>query len=357
MTILLAGDIGGTKTSLRLVESQPARTAKQPPIQTTLYENTYPSQNYPDLVPIVRQLLAEADEKLTQAFEIDAACFGIAGPVIHDTCELTNLSWSLNARTLEKQLNIPCVRLINDFAAIGYGVLGLAEADIHTLQAGELDSEAPIAVLGAGTGLGEAFLIPDATGYRVFPSEGSHADLPMQTELGLQLMRYLREKHDIDRVSIERVVSGMGIVAIYQFLRSRGNAPESPAMAELFQTWEQQIGHKNKTVDPAAMISKAAIAGTDPLSEETMTIFIRAYGAEAGNLALKLLPFGGLYVAGGIVTKNLPLMLKGDFMDSFLHKGRMTPLMQRIPVHLVLNSKVGLIGAALHAANLVCMKA
>ncbi|HEY9618204.1 MAG TPA: glucokinase [Microcoleaceae cyanobacterium] len=356
MTILLAGDIGGTKTSLRLVESQPARTAKQPPVQTTLYENTYPSQNYPDLVPIVQQLLMEAEQKLAEGFEIDAACFGIAGPVIHDTCELTNLSWSLNARTLEKQLNIPCVRLINDFAAIGYGVVGLAASDIHTLQVGEPDPEAPIAVLGAGTGLGEAFLIPEPTGYRVFPSEGSHADLPMQTELGLQLTRYLREKHGIDRVSIERVVSGMGIVSIYQFLRSRGTAPESPEMAELFNIWEQQIGYKDKTVDPAAMISKAAIAGTDPLCEETMTIFIRAYGAEAGNLALKLLPFGGLYVAGGIVTKNLPLMIKGDFMDSFLQKGRMTPLMQRIPVHLVLNSKVGLIGAALHAASLACMK-
>lgn len=353
MTILLAGDTGGTKTSLSLVKSQSRTHSLQPPQQESLFEQTYRSQDFPDLVPLVTHFWADAHQALGELPTVEAACFGIAGPVINDTSELTNLKWSLSASQLEHDLKIPKVSLINDFAAIGHGVLGLPPTDLHTLQLGDYDPQAPIAVIGAGTGLGESFLIPNNTGYRVFSSEGSHADYPADSELTFQMVRYLQEKYAIDRISIERIVSGMGIVAIYQFLRNRDLAQESPELAEVFRIWDKELGQQEKTVDPAAEISKRAIAQADYLCQQTMDIFIRSYGIEAGNFALKLMPFGGLYVAGGIAPKILPLLTQGEFMEGFLRKGRMSALMRRIPVHIVLNPKVGLIGAGIHAAHLI----
>lgn len=352
MTILLAGDIGGTKTILRLVESQPTAVARQTVSQTQLYEQIFPSQEYPDLVPLVQEFLLNVSEQLGQPPTIARACFGIAGPVTNRTSELTNLRWSLSEDRLERELRIPSVSLINDFAAVGYGVLGLTEEDILTLQAAEPQPMAPIAIIGAGTGLGEAFLIPESNGYRVFGTEGGHADFAPSSDLEFQLMRYLLERHNIDRVSVERVVSGQGVVAIYQFLRDRGLFKEHPDIAEIFHVWEREIGREEKTVDPAAVISQAAIAQSDPLSERTMKLFISAYGAEAGNLALKLLPYGGLYVSGGIAAKNLALIQRGEFMQAFLQKGRVSHLLKRVPVHVVLNPRVGLIGASLYAAQM-----
>jgi len=350
MAILLAGDIGGTKTILRLAEmadfdlKNQAATAAQ---LKTLHEATFPSQDFPDLTPIVRQFLSQCPE----VPEIAAACFGIAGPVVDNTCELTNISWSLQGSRLEQELNIPKVNLINDFAAIGYSVLGLGPDDLHTLQDCDPHLEAPIAVLGAGTGLGEGFLIPQNGRYQVFASEGGHADFAPRNELEFQLLNYLRQRHQIQRVSIERVVSGQGIISIYEFLRDRQTAPESAHLVEVFQTWRHELGQDEKTIDPAAEISKAALAGEDYLCEKTMELFVSAYGAEAGNLALKLLPYGGLYVAGGIAAKILPLLKTGLFLRSFLNKGRITPLLEQIPVHIVLNPQVGLLGSLLYAAQ------
>ncbi|ACK70754.1 glucokinase [Gloeothece citriformis PCC 7424] len=353
MTILLAGDIGGTKTILRLVQSDPTETLKELPKQTTLWEDTYPSQNFPDLVPIVRKFMQEATDKLAQTLTIEQACFGIAGPVVDNTSELTNLSWSLSGDRLAKELNINKVSLINDFAAIGYGVIGLTSDDICTLQEGERDSHAPIAILGAGTGLGEGYLIPLSDGsYRVCPSEGSHADFPPRSTTEFQLLNYIREHYNIDRVSVERVVSGQGIVTIYEFLRHQDPSQESSYFAPIYQAWERELGKGLKTIDLAAEISKAATEQSDYLCQQTMKLFLEAYGAEAGNLCLKLLPYGGLYVAGGITAKNIALMQQGNFMKAFSHKGRVSPLLRKIPVHLVLNPKVGLIGAALRAAQL-----
>ncbi|MCS6812006.1 MAG: glucokinase, partial [Cyanobacteria bacterium] len=278
------------------------------------------------------------------------ACFGIAGPVVNNTSQLTNLDWRLEAGRLAQELNISHIDLINDFAAIGYGVLGLTHNDLYTLQKGDPQAGAPIAVIGAGTGLGEAFLVGQGANYRVFASEGGHADFAPRSELEFQLLLYLRDKHGIDRVSVERVVSGAGIVSIYEFLRDRGMAKESPALTEVFKTWHHQIGREEKTIDPAAEISKAALSGQDYLCEKAMELFVSAYGAEAGNLALKLLPYAGLYVAGGIAAKNLPLFQNGDFMRALLQKGRMRAVLERIPVNVVLNPRVGLIGAALYAA-------
>lgn len=351
MTILLAGDIGGTKTILRLVEAEYTDKNSPLPSLKTLFENTYPSQDYPDLVPIARRFLKEASDAVSDYQPPEKACFGIAGPVVNNTCELTNLSWSLQADRLERELEISKIELINDFAAIGYGVVGLSDEDLHVLQAGELNPGAPIAVIGAGTGLGQGFVIPRADGYQVFSTEGGHTDFAPRSELEFHLLGYLRELYGITRVSVERVVSGMGIAGIYQFLRDRDVSQESKALAKIYQTWKQEMGREDKTVDLAAEVSKAALAESDYLCEQTMKLFVDAYGAEAGNLALKLLPYGGLYVAGGIAAKILPLMESGSFMKAFKDKGRVSPLLDRVPVRIVLNPKVGLIGAALCAAQ------
>src|SRR5579883_402664 len=341
MTLLLAGDIGGTKTILRLVEASDHSALK------TIDEEKYRSQDFPDLVPIVRQFLAKAKTPTPEK-----ACFAIAGPVVKNTAKLTNLTWFLDSKRLQEELGIKQVSLINDFEAVGYGILGLdKERDLHTLQVGALNPEAPIAILGAGTGLGEGFLIKRGEEYHVFPTEGGHTDFAPRNELEFQLLKYLLDKHDIQRVSVERVVSGMGIVSIYEFLRDRKLAVESPEIAEVVRTWEQEAGQPEKSVDPGAVIGKAALEKSDYLCEQTMQLFVEAYGAEAGNLALKLLPYGGLYVAGGIAPKILPLLQDGRFLLNFSQKGRMRRLLEDIPVHVVIDPQVGLIGAAIAATR------
>jgi len=351
MTQLLAGDIGGTKTILRLVE-----TATDSPTSdvklTAVYENRYASGEYPDLAPIVREFLTAAAALTSDPPQPECACFAIAGPVADNVSSLTNLSWLLEGDRLEHELGISRVSLINDFAAVGYGILGMEVEDLHTLQSVPAKADAPIAVIGAGTGLGQGFLIPHEQGYRVYPSEGGHADFAPRSELEFQLLDYLRDKYKITRISAERVVSGQGIVAIYQFLRDRQIASESPEVGEAIRAWERQTGMKEKTIDPGAVIAQAAVSESDYLSERTMQIFLEAYGAEAGNLALKLLPYGGLYIAGGIAAKNLSLMTSGAFMNAFSEKGRVSGLLEKIPIHIILNPKVGLIGAALYAAQM-----
>ncbi len=337
MTLLLAGDIGGTKTILRLVKA-PADGDE------VLHEETYPSQNYPDLVPIVQEFLAGREAKP------EKACFAIAGPVVNNRAKLTNLPWLLDNKRLETEMEIGQVSLINDFAAIGYGVLGLKSSDIDTLQAGERDTEAPIAVIGAGTGLGEAFLINQGSNHRIFATEGGHADFAPRNESEFQLLKYLEKKYDVGRISVERVISGPGIVAINQFLRKHPQEITSAPEIQDAVRKEESEGEEKK-VDPAD-IAKAATEKRDMLSERTMKMFIEAYGAEAGNLALKLLPYGGLYIAGGIAAKNHQLLESEGFMQAFTDKGRVSNLLEKVPVHIVLNQQVGLIGAAICAAQL-----
>jgi glucokinase len=341
MTLLLAGDIGGTKTILRLVEFSETLGLN------TLYEESFRSGDFPDLVPIVQKFLTTANSSTPEK-----ACFAIAGPVVENTAKLTNLAWFLDTERLSKQLGIPNISLINDFAAVGYGIFGLTKQDLLTLQVGKYQTAAPMAVIGAGTGLGQGFLIKQDNQYQVFPSEGGHADFAPRNELEFQLLKYLLDKHDIQRVSVERVVSGLGIASIYQFLRDRQIATESPEIAAAIRTWEQEAGKAEKTIDPGAFIGSAALEKSDRLSEQTMQLFVEAYGAEAGNLALKLLPYGGLYIAGGIAPKILPLMQNGSFLLNFTQKGRMRSLLEEIPVHIILNQQVGLIGAALCASRL-----
>jgi glucokinase len=347
MTQLLAGDIGGTKTILRWVDAQPSATGTE---LKTRYEARYISAEFIDLAAIVRKFFAAAAAEGGEIPAPQKACFAIAGPVVDNTSSVTNLSWFLEAEQLEKDLAIAQVNLINDFAAIGYGIAGLRANDLLTLQSVAPQMNAPIAVLGAGTGLGECFLVRQGEQYQVFSSEGGHSDFAPRSELEFQLLKYLREKHDITRISVERVVSGQGIVSIYQFLRDRQSLTESPDIQAAIRTWEHEAGIREKSVDPGAVIAMAAAEERDHLCERTMQLFAEAYGAEAGNLALKLLPYGGLYIAGGIAAKNLPLLEAGGFMRAMLDKGRMRPLMEQVPVHVILNPQVGLIGAALYAA-------
>ncbi|MEL6351166.1 MAG: glucokinase [Cyanobacteria bacterium J06627_28] len=353
MAQLLAGDIGGTKTILRLAEANDSDIQKyathELPLKT-LYEGRYPSGDYPEFVPMVKEFLAAASQGIA-AVKPESACFAIAGPIVNNTSQLTNLSWFLRAEFLKGALSIPTVQLINDFEAIGYGVLGLQPEDIYELQQGNPSNTSPMAVLGAGTGLGQGFLLPCNGEYQVFPSEGGHVDFAPQSELEFQLRKYLLEKHCISRVSEERVVSGMGIISIYQFLRDREYANESSSIADAMNSWERQAGQRSQLIDPAAIISKAATEKTDLLSQKTMEIFIRAYGSEAGNLSLKLLPRGGLYIAGGVTAKNLDLIKGGEFMFAFGNKGRVSHMLDDVPVRVVLNQSVGLIGAILKASR------
>lgn len=342
MLHLLAGDIGGTKTILRLVQTNSSACSTQ----ETLHEKRFVSSDYTDLVPMIKDFLAA----IPLSAYPQAACLAIAGPVIENRSQLTNLAWLLSGERIADELNIKTVELINDFAAVGYGVLGLGPEDLVTLQTGSLNSQAPIAIIGAGTGLGQGFLINCDGQYQVFPSEGGHVDFAPRSELEFQLKRYLLEKHSISRVSVERVVSGQGIISVYQFLRDRDFATESEKLAQTVRNWEQSAGKRSELPDPAAAISKAA--ATDQIAGRTMEIFVDAYGAAAGNLALKLLPYGGLYVAGGVTAKNIASIRDGSFLSAFGHKGRMSPLLKDIPVHLVTNQNVGLIGAALRAAQL-----
>ena len=336
---LLAGDIGGTKTILRLVEVTEVTLTEK--TFKTVKDAQYVSANFPDLVPMVQEFLGQ-----DKYIKPQLACFAIAGPVINNTCNLTNLNWVLETERLEIELDIPKISLLNDFAANSFGILGLKDFDVHTLQAGEAREDAPIAVIGAGTGLGEAFLIPQGKKYQIFASEGGHADFAPRNDLETALLKYLRTRLKVEHISVERVVSGQGIASIYQFLRDSKFAPESPEIGDRIKTWEREA---KKTIDPAAIISQAAFKQSDRLCEKTMEIFLEAYGAETGNLALKLLSYGGIYIAGGIAAKVLPLMQDGRFLNTFKDKGRVSALIEEIPVHIVLNPQVGLVGSVLYA--------
>ncbi|PZD75164.1 Glucokinase [Acaryochloris thomasi RCC1774] len=325
---LLAGDIGGTKTILRLNQVEGDTTQ-------TLAESTYPSADFDHLNPMIETFLATVDGERPQV-----ACLAIAGPVLNDTCQLTNLSWQLNGRQMEKALEIPRIHLMNDFAAIGYGILALKDDDLKTLQDQPIQAQSNIAVLGAGTGLGEALLVWQQENYQVLAIEGGHTDFPARNELEIGLLQYLQGKHG--RISVERVVSGQGIYAIYEYLRDTHFAPESAAV---------KIAMESQ--DPTAVVGQYGLKNSDPLCTKAVEIFVSAYGAEAGNLALKSLPFGGLYIAGGVAPKLLPKLQDGLFLDSFLDKGRMEKLLKTIRVSVILNPKVGLMGAALFAERLM----
>ncbi len=345
MALILAGDIGGTKTLLRLADTADPANLENENLPTNLFEASYRSNDFEHLTLIVQKFLAGAQDRLGYFPQLQTACFGIAGPVVNNTSELTNLGWSLQGDRLAIALEIAQVTLINDFAAVGYGIGGLESKDLHTLQTGQPQPQAPIAIIGAGTGLGEGWLTWSGSSYKVQNSEGGHASFAPCDRFELELLQYLLCRHE--HVSVERVVSGQGIVAIYQFLRDRQFAVDTIGLAQIVSDWEQGIG----SVDPGAAISQAGLEQRDRLAIQTMLMFVKAYGSEAANLALKLLPYGGLYIAGGIAAKILPLLQQGEFIAAFQQKGRMQSLLAHIPLHIILNPNVGLIGSTLYAAR------
>ncbi|ELP54737.1 MAG: glucokinase [Microcystis sp.] len=319
--LVLAGDIGGTNTRLCLVETDGKN-------ESTLREEIYPSGNE-GLVPLVRQFLGDE-------CNVYKACFALAGPVLNNKCKITNLPWpELDAARLQEELNIAKVSLINDFVAIGYNIVLEKNKSLVTLQEGEFLPDAPIAIIGAGTGLGKAFAVPEGDSYRVFPTEGGHESFAPDNLLAQELLAYLRADGKVD---VERVVSGPGIVDIFRFLQDRKFASED-------------VGDFLSQFDPGAAIAKGAAAGHF-LCQQTMAIFVEAFGAAAGDMAVSFLPFGGLYIAGGIAAQNIELMRNGSFIKAFTDKARVNPvLLEKVPVHIVLNTLEGLRGAVKYAAT------
>jgi glucokinase len=323
VSVVLAGDIGGTKTLLALAEPEGEAVR-------IVREARYSSPQYTGLTPIVREFLRDVREPVA------SACFGVAGPVIDGTCRTPNLPWYITERELEEKNGVARVRLINDFAAAALGVLALPPEAFVTLQEGQPEKHGAKAVIGAGTGLGQAALYWDGLRYRVRPTEGGHAGFAPQGDLQRELLAHL-EKTQFP-VPVEWVVSGPGLVRLYRFLVQRG-----------VSTWPE-VTQAIAREDPGEIIARNALTKTDIACEQALDLFTAAYGAEAGNLALRTLATGGVYVGGGIAPKILPKLQDGTFLEAFRNKGRMSELVSRIPLCVVLEARVGLIGAALEAS-------
>lgn len=316
---VLAGDVGGTHARLAIVEI--ARDGWK--IEA---ERRYDSSEFSGLVEVVRRFREEVDA------DVEAASLGVACAVRGGECHLTNLDWTIDVRTFPDDIGIPGARILNDFQALGHSLPLLGPDDRAELQAGEPQERAPIGVIGAGTGLGEAYVVWDAGHYRVHASEGGHADLSPRTPLEWRLSEFLRKQYG--HASWERAVSGPGLVNIYHFLVSEGAKGSSETKKAM------QAG------DAAAVISERGLAETDALCSKALDVFTDLYGNQAGNLALTFKAEGGMYVAGGIAPKLLDRLRRGPFLDAFRRKGRMAELVTRIPVWVIVNEDAGLIGAA-----------
>jgi len=333
--IVLAGDIGGTNTRLALFEAGQTEP---------LFAHTYPSAPHTGPDVIMEKFLAAARAASPRLVKPpERACLGIAGPVEGNVCRATNLPWVIDGRALSQRLGIARVRLVNDFYAAALGSVAVPAEKLVALGGGPRDPHGPVAVMGAGTGLGQAFLLWSHAegGYQVIPSEGGHIDFAPRTGLESELLRFLTAKYG--RVSYERVLSGHGLVDLYAFLS------EEPAFRAV---------QKPETVaalaaqDPAAVISQRAQDGSDTICGAALAIFCSVMGALAGNLALTVLATGGVFVAGGIAPRVLPFLQKGLFRDAFERKGRLQGIVARIPAFVVTHSEPGLLGAATVAATL-----
>ena len=327
--MILAGDIGGTKTVLALFEPQGSSLR-------LVRDGTFPSRAHATFDGILVQFLKE-DSNL----RLKAGCFGVAGAVIDGKSHTTNLPWNLDERELASVIQAPRVKLLNDLEAAAYGMLFLKPDELCQLHPGAATKrKGNGAVIAAGTGLGEAMLYWDGTRHHPLASEGGHCDFAPRTDQEMDLLRFLQKKLG-GHISYERVLSGPGFLNIYSFLRDTGFAPESPELAKLVQTGE-----------PNAAITERGLAGTDPLCAATLELFVTLYGAEAGNLALKCVAVGGVFVGGGIAPKMLPILKSGAFMRGFTDKGRFSELMKKIEVNVALNPRAPLIGAGHYAAGM-----
>lgn len=322
---VLAGDVGGTNARLAVVEVD--GTAGR-----VVREGRFASQDYPGLAPIVREFCGEAECP-------DRAAFGIACPVVADQCQATNLPWTVNRRELAQAIGIPRTAILNDFSAIGRGLALLADEDYLILQPGDAVPRAPVALIGAGTGLGVGYLLWNGSRYEVYASEGGHVDLAARDETAFGLVRALLREYG--HASVERLLSGPGIEYAYRYLAATGFVPEQPAVRA-----ELQHG------DGAAVITSHALDGTDALCVRTMELFVDGLGSVAGDLALTILATGGVYVGGGIAPRIVELLRGDRFLAAFRGKGRLADVLRRIPVRVIMNGNVGLLGAAAVAAAL-----
>jgi glucokinase len=324
--MILAGDVGGTKVHLALYNFAGGRLA-------AVRDCKFPAHEYATLDAVVTAFLGQGGEKKEQ---IVAACFGCPGPVRDGRMKLTNLPWTLDERELEKSVGIEHIFLINDLAANAYGIPELAADKVLPLHEGDAGAVGHRGLVSAGTGLGEALLIWDAKTQRhtPLPSEGGHCDFAPRNDREIALLQYLRRTLK-GRVSFERVVSGIAIKGVYEFLRDDQKMDE-PA-------WLRERMEKE---DPNAVIGQCGEDGSSEICTETLRIFVSAFGAEAGNVALKVLAMGGMYLGGGIAPKILKTMQGGEFMQAFLDKGRLSPLLEAIPVRVILDETCALLGAA-----------
>ncbi|HEX4155755.1 MAG TPA: glucokinase [Acidobacteriaceae bacterium] len=332
--MILAGDVGGTKVHLALYNFDEGRLA---PVR----DEKFPAGDFACLDDVIKSFLApdETGGKDDVREQIVACCFGCPGPVRDGRLKLTNLPWTLDARDLQKSLGIEHIFLINDLEANGYGIPELAPEKVFTLHAGDPSSIGHRGLIAAGTGLGECLLIYDAKTGRHIPiaSEGGHCDFAPRNDREIALLQYLRKKLN-GRVSYERVIAGIGIRSVYEFLRDDQKLEEP-----------QWLRDRIAGEDPNAVISQCAEDGSSPLCLETMKIVSAVYGSETGNIALKVLATGGMYVGGGIAPKMLKLLESGGFIEAFLDKGRLSPLLQTIPVRVILDDTCALLGAAAYA--------
>ncbi|HEY6846387.1 MAG TPA: glucokinase [Terracidiphilus sp.] len=321
--MILAGDVGGTKVDLALYDFFNGK------LEYTR-DKVYKAKDYPGLEVIVKEFLG--------ADQVTAACFGVPGPVRNGRLRLTNLPWTLDSRELSFGLGIEHVFLINDLEANGYGIAELTPDQIFTLSEGDSGQTGNRALIAAGTGLGQSLLIWNGHIHVPYPSEGGHVDYAPRNEDEIDLLRFLKEKYN-GRVSFERVVAGMGLTSIYQFLRDVRGMEEPAWLAEKIA----------KASDPNSVITENALSAKSEICEKALDMFVSAYGAEAGNLALKVLSVGGLYVGGGIAPRIIEKLKDGTFIKAFTDKGRLSQLLINMPVRVILESRAALMGAAAYA--------
>ncbi len=322
--MILAGDIGGTHTRLAIFDYRKSQTK---PVSMRVY----PSRDYDSLDAIVRVFMSE------QKISVNAACFGVAGPVKHGRSETSNLAWVVDSRQLASELSLESVELLNDLEASAYGIALVEPKDFVVLNEGITDEGGMAALISAGTGLGEAGLRWEGGYYKPFPSEGGHADFAPRNKLETELLLYLLKEYD--HVSYERVLSGPGLYNIYKFLRDSGRGDEPLWLSE-------RIAHD----DPSSVIAQAALERSSELCVQSLDLFVSIYGAEAGNLALKFLATGGVFVGGGIAPKIIDKLRDSTFMEAFKAKGRLRALLEAVPVRVILNDQTALLGAARYAA-------
>jgi glucokinase len=320
-TMILAGEIGATRTRLAAFDADGNKLQ-------LVVEKTYLSQEHGGLPEIITTFIK------TEGIPVQSACFGVAGPVTAGRSKISNLPWTIDSRELANQLKLNSVGLINDLEAYAYGIDALESKDFITLSEGAEDAEGNRAVISARTGLGVAGMFWDGFRHHPFACEGGHADFSPRNKLEMELLDYLQGKHR--RVSCERVLSGPGIKNIYDFLRDTKKVEEPKELRE----------QMSEAPDPPALISKLAAEGKTPICDQTMALFVSIYGAETANCALYLMSTGGIFIGGSIAAKNINRMKDPAFMQSFLAKGRMTQLLQQMPVKIVLNDDSGIIGAA-----------